>query len=112
MGIMTDNIYKNCPPLMSDGRNFTDYRPSQVRESYFSYINNLKSEHDARHLRSINASKFIDNEWNEVVKKNGCFPKEYCYHTNPTVRTTNKNNNVEILIYNGVIPATKGRNNQ
>ena len=34
---MSDNFFHECPPMMDDGRLFTDYRSSQVREEVFKH---------------------------------------------------------------------------
>jgi hypothetical protein len=51
-----DNYFRGCPAVMSDGRLFTDYRSSQVREELFRHRNCVISENEARTLRIDNGS--------------------------------------------------------
>ena len=100
-----DNYFQECPPMMDDGRLFTDYRSSQVREELFRHKNCVISENEARTLRIENAEEIMDNEWDWLRQTKSCHPKKQCFHKHPTTRVTTAYNNAEILAYNGVIPA-------
>jgi len=100
-----DNYFKECPAMMSDGRLFTDYRSSQVREELFREQHCLKSENQARAYRIDNGEQLLDNEWLSLKTKNDCHPRKKCFHKAPMTRTTSLYNNAEILAYNSVIPA-------
>jgi hypothetical protein len=90
--------------MMSDGRQFTDYRSSQVREELFKYNNFIVSENEGRTLRIENANDMLDNEWKELENKNLCHPNKQCYHHSPITKVTTVSNNEELLRYNGIIP--------
>lgn len=102
-----DNYFPECPPMMNDGRGFTDYRSSQVREEIFRYKNCVSSENEARTLRIENAEEIMDREWNNLRNTRSCYPKKNCFHQNPTTRVTTAYNNAEILAYNGDLSAPK-----
>lgn len=100
-----DNYFHGCPPMMDDGRLFTDYRSSAVREEIFRYKNCITSENEARTLRINTADEIMDEEWDNMRKTKSCFTQKKCYHTHPTSRVTTFYNNAEILAYNGKLPA-------
>lgn len=102
-----DNYFHECPPMMNDGRLFTDYRSSQVREELFRYKNCISSENEGRILRMENADDMMDHDWNYIRATKSCFPKKHCYHKHPTTRVTTAYNNAELLAYNGDIEAPK-----
>jgi len=102
-----DNYFQQCPPMMSDGRLFTDYRSSQVREELFRYDNCVTSENEARTLRIDNGSKILDRDWNYDRMTKSCFPAKVCFHKNPKTQVTNVYNNAELLAYNGDLPAPR-----
>lgn len=102
-----DNYFRGCPAMMEDGRLFTDYRSSQVREELFRYKNCVVSENEARTLRIDNGETIMDDEWDHLRKTRSCFPREHCYHTHPTTRVTSAYNNAEILANNGLLPRPK-----
>lgn len=100
-----DNYFKECPAMMSDGRLFTDYRSSQVREEQFKYANCILSENESRLLRSKNGELILDSTWERLEKTKSCRPNKVCYHqNNPTTRVTTVYNNNELQTYNGVLP--------
>jgi hypothetical protein len=95
---------------MNDGREFTDYRSSQVREEIFRYKNCLSSENETRTFRINNGDKIMDNEWNYLMKNKYCFPRKNCYHHNPKTLVSSTYNNGEVLAYNGIIAQPKCQN--
>jgi hypothetical protein len=102
-----DNYFKECPPMMDDGRGLTDFRSSQVREELFRYKNGVSSENESRTFRINNGEQLMDNEWNKLRESRSCFPKQVCFHQSPTTRVTSAYNNAEILAYNGDLEAPK-----
>ena len=88
---------------MNDGREFTDFRSSQIREEVFRYNNCLASENETRAYRTENAERILDSEHDHLIKTKYCFPRQNCYHTYPRTLTTTKYNNAEIQAYNGKI---------
>lgn len=102
-----DNYFQGCPPMMDDGRLFTDYRSSQVREELFRYKNCLISENDARTFRIEKGMELMDKEWDYLKDIKSCFPRKNCFHKNATTRVTSAYNNAELLAYNGDLPAPK-----
>lgn len=78
-----DNYFQDCPPVMSDGRLFTDYKSSTRRDEYVKYINDVTRDDDYRMLLQCNATKFMDKEWEHYTKKNKCW-KNTCIHNYPT----------------------------
>ena len=51
----SNNKYKNCPALMSDGRNFTDYRPINHINNLLVMNNNLDNNYSYREFLIQNA---------------------------------------------------------
>lgn len=99
-----DNYFRDCPPMMSDGRLFSDYRSSQVREEIFRNQNCVYTENEARTLRIENGEQIMDREWDNMVASRYCHPSKKCFHKHPTTRVTSAYNNAEILAYNGELP--------
>jgi len=102
-----DNYFQGCPPMMNDGRLFTDYRSSQVREELYRYNNCVRSENEARTLRIENANQQMDEEWEYLRDTRSCFPRKNCFHRHPSTRVTTNYNTAELLAYNGEIKPTK-----
>ena len=100
-----DNYFKECPPMMDDGRLFTDYRSSQVREEVYRFKNSIMSENESRMLRTSNAETIMDTEWKNLRDKKSCFTQKRCFHKHPTTLVSSAYNNAEILSYNGFLPA-------
>lgn len=100
-----DNYFKECPPMMNDGRLFTDYRASQVREELFRYKNSIISENEARMLRTNNAETIMDTEWQHLRENSSCFAQKRCFHKSPTTLVSSIYNNTETHAYNGLLQA-------
>jgi len=67
----TNNKYKSCPALMSDGRGFTDYRSSrQVNDSLRSDMDIINS-HNFRETLIRNSDKFIETDRKNAHLMNG-----------------------------------------
>ena len=101
-----DNYFHTFPALMSDGRLFTDYRSSAVREEEFKFKYCLGSENEARTFQIENADNLIDDEWNAYQIFNQSVRKN-CFHKNRSTRVTSVYNNAELLAYNGSIASPK-----
>lgn len=102
---MADNFFPGCPPMMEDGRLFTDYRSSQVREEVFRYKHCALSENEARTLRIENGEAIMDEEWDHLRNTRSCFPQKKCFHIHPKTLVSTSYNNAEILAYNGKLQA-------
>lgn len=78
-----DNFYKTCPPVMDDGRLFTDYRTAVRREETNKYINGIIRDDEMRMFYQDNAETIMDNIWQYNKKTNSCWVNE-CVHNYPT----------------------------
>jgi len=76
----TNNKYFNCPPRMSDGRHFTDYRPSCDVNNLIIVNNNTLSNFDYRMYLIENAEKLMDINRMYTVEKNSCGPCKEPYN--------------------------------
>lgn len=70
----TNNKFFNCPPRMSDGRHFTDYRPSCDLNNLIASNNNLVSSYDYRQYLIQNSDKLMDINRGYSVQMNSCGP--------------------------------------
>lgn len=68
----TNNKYFNCPPLMSDGRQFTDYRSHNYVNDLIQQSNNTKSNYEYRQFLIHNASKIMKMNNDYMNTMNGC----------------------------------------
>lgn len=70
----SNNKYFNCPPRMSDGRHFTDYRPrcSQVYQDKIS--NKLLRSYEHRMFLTQNADEIMQLNANNAYMTNRCGP--------------------------------------
>lgn len=73
-----DNFFKTCPPLMSDGRHFTDYRTPTRRNEAIRYYNEILRDDDYRYFLQTNGEQIMDNEWKY-------FSNKMCCRENPCV---------------------------
>lgn len=80
---MTDNYYKSCLPLMSDGRDFTDWRSNTRKNEYIKYLNGIENNDIYRYFLQTNAQQLMDNEWN-YYKNNSVCKQTECIHNYPT----------------------------
>jgi hypothetical protein len=69
----SNNIHFNYPPLMSDGRNFSSWRPGSEINEQIKKDNNITSSFDYRKFMVENADKIITQ--NQV---NSCDSCGYC----------------------------------
>ena len=68
----SNNKYFDCPALMSDGRAFTDYRPSNYVNDMIRINNQVYDSYNYRQFLIQNADKLmsVNNEYNML--KNDC----------------------------------------
>ena len=78
-----DNVYKNCPALMSDARFLTDYKSSTRRNEYIKYVNDIHRDDDLRVFLQKNGKNIADNVWNYHKKNNYCNVNG-CVHARPS----------------------------
>lgn len=70
----SNNKYFNCPPRMSDGRHFTDYRQSDYVNNLLRMTAHINGSYQYRQFLIHNATNLIMAN-NEYAKdKNGCHP--------------------------------------
>lgn len=73
----SDNRYSNCPPKMSDGRMFTDYRPRCLTNFAVSHIEgnfDLPNSYEYRQYLVANASTLMAKDRQMAYKNNYCGP--------------------------------------
>lgn len=68
----SNNKYSDCPPRMSDGRHFTDYRPSNQLELLLASDNNIQSSHQYRNFLQKNGNVIMNKNREVAVNLNGC----------------------------------------
>lgn len=78
-----NNYFQNCPPIMSDGRHFTDWKGATRRNEYIKYINDTIRDDDYRMMLQCNGAKFMDKEWEHYSRKMNCW-NNTCIHNYPT----------------------------
>lgn len=73
---------KDCPPLMSDGRHATDYRPSCYVHNLINEQNSLTNSHQQRLFLQRNAEQLMKLNHAFFQDKAGC---NTCkpYHVDP-----------------------------
>jgi hypothetical protein len=67
----SNNKHFNSTALMSDGRPFTDYRPSYEVNNSMIKNNDIKNVHDYRMFLMNNATKIMDSNDKYIHMKNG-----------------------------------------
>jgi hypothetical protein len=68
----TNNKWSDCPPRMSDGRQYTDYHP-RCFTNFFALPHPMNS-YDYRMFLTANAEKLMDHNREAAVKWNECGP--------------------------------------
>jgi len=103
-----DNRYSGCPPKMSDGRLFTDYRTATRTNEYIKYINNIQCNNDNYRLfLQNNAVKLMNKEWKHARQTKSCWKNE-CVHVYPT-RVQPQTFHTEMSNYNQLALSKKDR---
>ena len=72
----SDNKYFGCPPRMSDGRHFTDYRPNCKVNSVIKEDNSIKSSFQYRNFLQQNTETLLNINRKHACMKNCCSPCE------------------------------------
>lgn len=70
----SDNKHIQCPPRMSDGRHFTDYRPSNFINDLIRADNNISNSLTYRKFLQENANALIDKQRHIACVLNCCGP--------------------------------------
>ena len=70
----SNNKYFNCPPRMSDGRHFTDYRPNCYVNNLLRYNNRTMSSYEYRQFLTQNAENLMKINNMYSSQKNSCEP--------------------------------------
>ena len=66
---MSNNRYQDCPARMSDGRQFTDYRPGCEQQGYLEGHN---SSYEYRQYLIHNAEKLMNQNRTNAMSAGGC----------------------------------------
>ena len=69
-----DNKYRDCPPRMSDGRHFTDYRPECSVNSLIKQDNDLTNNNNLRIFLQENGAELIEKNREYACSMNCCGP--------------------------------------
>ena len=68
----SNNKYFDCPPRMSDGRNFTDYRPScDVNNAYLN-LGDILNSYEYRMFLTRNAENLMNKNRQTACDDNCC----------------------------------------
>lgn len=76
---VSNNKAFNCPPRMSDGRQFTEYRPRCVSQYMIKDNNNIPSSFDYRMYLTRNAEAIMKKNAFEAYQINRCGPCQEPY---------------------------------
>jgi hypothetical protein len=89
-----NNVYKNCPAIMNDGRFLTDYSGANRTTYEIQKINGIPNSNVFRTFLQNNATKIMANENSYLKKKFGCNPDIACsegyYFINSTCDPNNQ----------------------
>lgn len=77
-----DNFFKQCPPVMSDGRFLTDWRTNVRMNEAIKFDNNVVRDDDYRLFLEDNADTVMDTQWDYLRKNKSCWVNE-CVHNYP-----------------------------
>ena len=102
-----DNYYKQCPAIMNDGRQFTDWRSATVREQFNKNINGFTRDDELRNFYQKNGRDIMNVTWNYLKTTADCLPNK-CVHYNPTL-SSNELDYLEMQKYNAVSLGTAGK---
>ena|SRR3990172_11110100 len=69
-----NNKYVNCPPLMADGRIFTDYRPNDYVNNLMRMASGTTSCYSYRKYLTENAEYVMEANRQYIQDKTKCFP--------------------------------------
>ena len=92
-----DNFFKSCPPKMSDGRAFGDFKTATRRNEQIKYIKGVQRDDEYRLMLQNEASDIMNKMW-AFHKKDQHVPKA-CVHQSPT-RVTLREQAETMSLYN------------
>ena len=84
----TDNKYEDCPPRMSDGRQFTDYRPRC--EAVFGGLPQPMSSYEYRMFLTSHAEDIINKNRDIATLRSSCDWCDSRERTAPPFRTSQR----------------------
>ena len=108
----SNNKYFDCPPRMSDGRHFTDYRPDCYSENLIRSKNNINNSFQYRMFLTHNADDLMQVNRAYACQKNCCGPCQKPYDIGtmlPEQTVVNCNNNSCTTIVNDENGLGQGR---
>lgn len=73
-----NNVYKNCPAKMSDGRFITRYEPANDITNALRTINGIQSTNQFRRFMQNNADVIMATERSYLEKTYSCHPNTVC----------------------------------
>lgn len=77
---MNNALYNNdCPPLMSDARHVTDWRPSCYVMDLIIKQNGIRNSHDLRNFMQNNASALMKINTDYSLTKTHCPSGKYTF---------------------------------
>jgi hypothetical protein len=86
----SDNKFFGCPPRMSDGRHFTDYRPNCYVNNLIRAENGLQNSYQYRLFLSQNAKQLMDINRQHACVKNCCTPCQQPFEPGTMLPEVNK----------------------
>ena len=92
----SNNKYFKCPPMMSDGRHFTDYRPSCVVNNLANDKNNITGSYEYRQYLINNSLKLMNMNKMYACQKNCCSPCNTSLLEENTTKVCNKKSCVTV----------------
>jgi hypothetical protein len=109
---MSNNVYKQCPAKMEDGRFITRYESSNDITNTIQSLNHIHSSNQFRLFLQQNTDKIIDSERKYNDQHYTCAPPFACsegyVHTSNLKQIDNKKTN---HVYNNSINESKKKNN-
>ena len=66
----TNNVYTSFPPILSDGRLYTEYSPSSVYNDKIRKENKIKSNSKYNEFLKNNANKIMNQNFSNLIHEN------------------------------------------
>lgn len=70
----SNNTYSELPPLMSDGRNFSNWNPGNVIDNQIKKKNNITNNNEYRKYLIKNGNNLVKLNQQEACNNCGCCP--------------------------------------
>lgn len=86
----SDNKHFGCPPRMSDGRHFTDYRPSCQVNNMIKADNGTQNSFQYRQFLAHNAVELMNINRRHACEKNCCAPDQSLFNEGTMLPELNK----------------------